>query len=212
MSLFDYLVQNRADVLLRSLQHVGLVVISVSVAVAIGIPLGILITRKPGLKGPVLAMANVVQTVPSLALFGFLLAVPFIGLGARNAIIALVVYSLLPIIRNTYTGVTGVDPSVREAARGMGMTDWQLLRIVELPLAAPVVLAGVRVAAVVAVGIATIAAAIGAGGLGVFIFRGLSMVDNGVIMAGAIPAAVLALLVDGLLHLVERRLDWRVER
>jgi osmoprotectant transport system permease protein len=212
MSLFDYLVQNRADVLLRSLQHVGLVVISVSVAVAIGIPLGILITRKPGLKGPVLAMANVVQTVPSLALFGFLLAVPFIGLGARNAIIALVVYSLLPIIRNTYTGVTGVDPAVREAARGMGMTDWQLLRIVELPLAAPVVLAGVRVAAVVAVGIATIAAAIGAGGLGVFIFRGLSMVDNGVIMAGAIPAAVLALLVDGLLHLVERRLDWRVER
>jgi osmoprotectant transport system permease protein len=212
MSLFDYLVQNRADVLLRSLQHVGLVVISVSVAVAIGIPLGILITRKPGLKGPVLAMANVVQTVPSLALFGFLLAVPFIGLGARNAIIALVVYSLLPIIRNTYTGVTGVDPSVREAARGMGMTDWQLLRVVELPLAAPVVLAGVRVAAVVAVGIATIAAAIGAGGLGVFIFRGLSMVDNGVIMAGAIPAAVLALLVDGLLHLVERRLDWRVER
>jgi osmoprotectant transport system permease protein len=212
MSLFDYLVQNRADVLLRSLQHVGLVVISVSVAVAIGIPLGILITRKPGLKGPVLAMANVVQTVPSLALFGFLLAVPFIGLGARNAIIALVVYSLLPIIRNTYTGVTGVDPSVREAARGMGMTDWQLLRVVELPLAAPVVLAGVRVAAVVAVGIATIAAAIGAGGLGVFIFRGLSMVDNGVIMAGAVPAAVLALLVDGLLHLVERRLDWRVER
>ncbi len=208
MSLFDYLVQNRADVLLRSLQHVGLVVISVSVVVAIGIPLGILITRKPGLKGPVLAMANVVQTVPSLALFGFLLAVPFIGLGARNAIIALVVYSLLPIIRNTYTGVTGVDPSVREAARGMGMTDWQLLRIVELPLAAPVVLAGVRVAAVVAVGIATIAAAIGAGGLGVFIFRGLSMVDNGVIMAGAVPAAVLALLVDGGLHLVERRLDW----
>ena len=212
MSLFDYLVQNRADVLLRSLQHVGLVVISVSVAVAIGIPLGILITRKPGLKGPVLAMANVVQTVPSLALFGFLLAVPFIGLGARNAIIALVVYSLLPIIRNTYTGVTGVDPAVREAARGMGMTDWQLLRIVELPLAAPVVLAGVRVAAVVAVGIATIAAAIGAGGLGLFIFRGLSMVDNGVIMAGAIPAAVLALVVDGGLHVIERRLDWRVKR
>jgi osmoprotectant transport system permease protein len=211
MSLFDYLVQNRADVLVRSLQHVGLVLVSVGVAVAIGIPLGVLITRRPRLKGPVLAVANVVQTVPSLALFGFLLAVPFIGLGARNAIIALVVYSLLPIIRNTYTGVTGVDPAVREAARGMGMTDWQLLRIVELPLAAPVVLAGVRVAAVVAVGIATIAAAIGAGGLGVFIFRGLSMVDNGVIMAGAIPAATLALIVDGGLHVIERRLDWRVE-
>jgi len=212
MSLFDYLVQNRADVLLRSLQHVGLVLISVGVAVAIGIPLGVLITRRPRLKGPVLAVANVVQTIPSLALFGFLLAVPFIGLGARNAIIALVVYSLLPIIRNTYTGVTGVDPAVREAARGMGMTDWQLLRIVELPLAAPVVLAGVRVAAVVAVGIATIAAAIGAGGLGVFIFRGLSMVDNGVIMAGAVPAAALALIVDGGLHVIERRLDWRVGR
>jgi len=211
MSLFDYLLQNRADVLLRSLQHVGLVSISVGVAVAIGIPLGVLITRKPRLRGPVLAVANVVQTVPSLALFGFLLAVPFIGLGARNAIIALVAYSLLPIIRNTYTGVTGVDPAVRDAARGMGMTDWQLLRIVELPLAAPVVLAGVRVAAVVAVGIATIAAAIGAGGLGVFIFRGLSMVDNGVIMAGAVPAAILALMVDGGLHVVERRMDWRVE-
>ena len=209
MSLFDYLMQNRADVLLRSLQHIGLVSISVGVAVTIGIPLGVLITRKPTLRGPVLAVANVVQTIPSLALFGFLLAVPFIGLGARNAIIALVVYSLLPIIRNTYTGVAGVDPAVRDAARGMGMTDWQLLRIVELPLAAPVVLAGVRVAAVVAVGIATIAAAIGAGGLGVFIFRGLSMVDNGVIMAGAVPAAVLALLVDGGLHLVERRIDWR---
>jgi len=193
MSLFDYLMQNRADVLLRSLQHIGLVSISVGVAVAIGIPLGVLITRKPTLRGPVLAVANVVQTIPSLALFGFLLAVPFIGLGARNAIIALVVYSLLPIIRNTYTGVTGVDPAVRDAARGMGMTAWQLLRIV-------------------AVGIATIAAAIGAGGLGVFIFRGLSMVDNGVIMAGAILAAILALVVDGGLHVVERRLDWRVER
>ena len=210
MSLFDYMLQNRSDVLLRSLQHVGLVSISVGVAVAIGIPLGVLITRKPRLRGPVLAVANVVQTIPSLALFGFLLAVPFIGLGARNAIIALVVYSLLPIIRNTYTGVTGVDPAVRDAALGMGMTDWQLLRIVELPLAAPVVLAGVRVAAVVAVGIATIAAAIGAGGLGVFIFRGLSMVDNGVIMAGAVPAAILALMVDGGLHVVERRMDWRV--
>jgi osmoprotectant transport system permease protein len=209
VSLFDYLIQNRADVLLRSLQHIGLVAVSVGFAVAIGIPLGILITRRPRFRGPVLAVANVVQTIPSLALFGFLLAVPFIGLGARNAVIALIVYSLLPIIRNTYTGITGVDPSIREAARGMGMTDRQLLRMVELPLAAPVILAGVRVAAVVAVGIATIAAAIGAGGLGVFIFRGLSMVDNGVIMAGAIPAAVLALLVDGGLHLVERRLDWR---
>jgi osmoprotectant transport system permease protein len=150
------------------------------------------------------------QTIPSLALFGFLLAVPLIGLGARNAVVALVFYSLLPIIRNTFTGIEGVDPAITEAARGMGMTDWQLLRIVELPLAAPVMLAGIRVAAVIGVGIATIAAAIGAGGLGVFIFRGLAMVDNGVIMAGAIPAAMLALLVDGGLHFVERKLDWRV--
>ena len=212
MSLFDYLIQNRADVLVRTVEHLGLVAISVGLAVSVGVPLGIMISRRPRLRGPILGGANVVQTIPSLALFGFLLTVPFIGLGARNAIIALVVYSLLPIVRNTYTGITGVDPSVREAARGMGMTDWQLLRMVELPLAAPVVLAGVRVAAVIGIGVATIAAAIGAGGLGVFIFRGLSMVDNGVIMAGAIPAAGLALLVDGLLHLVERKIDWRVKR
>ena len=212
MSLFDYLIQNRADVLVRTAEHLGLVALSVSLAVLVGVPLGIVISRSARLRGPILGSANVVQTIPSLALFGFLLTVPFIGLGARNAIIALVVYSLLPIVRNTYTGIAGVDSSVREAARGMGMTDWQLLRIVELPLAAPVVLAGVRVAAVIGIGIATIAAAIGAGGLGVFIFRGLSMVDNGVIMAGAIPAALLALLVDGVLHVVERRIDWRVRK
>ncbi len=212
MSLFDYLIQHRADVLVRTAEHIGLVTISVGLAVSVGVPLGIMISRRPRLRGPILGSANVVQTIPSLALFGFLLTVPFIGLGARNAIIALVVYSLLPIVRNTYTGIVGVDPSVREAARGMGMTDWQLLRMVELPLAAPVVLAGVRVAAVIAIGVATIAAAIGAGGLGVFIFRGLSMVDNGVIMAGAIPAAGLALLIDGLLHLVERKIDWRLSR
>jgi len=211
MSIFDYLFDNRIDVLVRTLQHLGMVVVSVGIAISVGVPLGVLITRKKSLRGPVLGVANVVQTIPSLALFGFLLAVPLIGLGARNAIIALVAYSLLPIIRNTYTGIDGVDPAIREAATGMGMTDWQLLRIVELPLAAPVLLAGIRVAAVLGVGIATIAAAIGAGGLGVFIFRGLSMVDNGVILAGAIPAALLALLVDGGLHLVERRLDWRVK-
>lgn len=212
MSVFDYLIQNRADVSWRALEHLGLVAVSVGVAVVIGVPLGVMIARRPRLRGPILGGANVMQTIPSLALFGFLLAAPLVGLGARNAIIALVVYSLLPIIRNTYAGIIGVDPAVREAARGMGMTEWQLLRIVELPLAAPVVLAGVRIAAVIGIGVATIAAAIGAGGLGVFIFRGLSMVDNGVIMAGAIPAALLALIVDGLLHLVERRLDWRTKK
>lgn len=211
MSVLDYLVANRIDVLIRTLQHLGLVAISVGIAVVMGIPLGIVIARNGRLRTPILGVANVVQTIPSLALFGFLLAVPFIGLGARNAIVALVAYSLLPIIRNTFAGIDGVDPAIREAATGMGMTDWQLLRIVELPLAAPVMLAGIRLAAVIGVGIATIAAAIGAGGLGVFIFRGLAMVDNGVILAGAIPAALLALLVDGGLHLLERRLDWRVK-
>ena len=210
MSILDYLIENRIDVLFRSLQHIGLVAASVGIAVVLGVPMGVLITRRPRLRGPVLGVANVVQTIPSLALFGFLLAVPFIGLGARNAIIALVAYSILPIVRNTFAGIDGVDPAVREAAIGMGMTNGELLRMVELPLAAPVLLAGIRVAAVMGVGIATIAAAIGAGGLGVYIFRGLSMVDNGVILAGAVPAALLALLVDGVLHLVERRLDWRV--
>jgi len=209
VSVFDYMVDNRIDVLIRTLQHFGLVAVSVGIAIVIGLPLGVLITRNGRLRAPILGIANVVQTIPSLALFGFLLAVPFIGLGARNAVIALVAYSLLPIIRNTYAGIDGVDPAIREAATGMGMTDWQLLKIVELPLAAPVMLAGIRVAAVIGVGVATIAAAIGAGGLGVFIFRGLSMVDNGVILAGAVPAALLALLVDGGLHLLERRLDWR---
>jgi osmoprotectant transport system permease protein len=211
VSVFDYMVDNRIEVLIRTLQHIGLVFASVGIAIVVGVPLGVLITRKKRLKAPVLGIANVVQTIPSLALFGFLLAVPFIGLGARNAIIALVAYSLLPIVRNTYAGIDGVDPAVRDAAVGLGMTDWQLLKMVELPLAMPVLLAGIRVAAVIGVGIATIAAAIGAGGLGVYIFRGLAMVDNGVILAGAVPAAVLALLVDGGLHFLERALDWRVK-
>ncbi len=212
MSFLDYLLRNRTDVLIRSLEHLGMVAVSSMIAIAIGVPLGILIVRNARLRGPVLGVANVFQTIPSLALFGFLIPLPLIGgIGARTAIVALVVYALLPVIRNTYAGIAGVDPAVRDAARGMGMTDRQILRIVELPLAMPVILAGVRVATVIGVGIATIAAAIGAGGLGVFIFRGLSMVDNQVILAGAVPAALLALLADGILHLVERRLDWRVE-
>ncbi len=212
MSFLDYLLRNRTDVLVRSLEHLGMVAVSSMIAIAIGVPLGILIVRNARLRGPVLGVANVFQTIPSLALFGFLIPLPLIGgIGARTAIVALVVYALLPVIRNTYAGIAGVDPAVRDAARGMGMTDRQILRIVELPLAMPVILAGVRVATVIGVGIATIAAAIGAGGLGVFIFRGLSMVDNQVILAGAVPAALLALLADGVLHLVERRLDWRVE-
>jgi osmoprotectant transport system permease protein len=155
----------------------------------------------------VLGIANVLQTIPSLALFGFLIPLPFLGgIGARTAIVALVVYGLLPVIRNTYTGIAGVDPAVREAGLGMGMRDRELLRLVELPLAAPVILAGVRIATVVGIGTATIAAAIGAGGLGVYIFRGVATVNDTLILAGALPAALLALVADGGLALVERRL------
>ena len=176
-------------------------------AVVIGLPLGVLVSRRPAWRRPVLGLANVFQTIPSLALFGLL--IPFFGIGAWTAVTALVVYALLPIVRNTYAGITGVDPAVREAGRGMGMTNGELLRYVELPLAAGVILAGVRVATVVSVGIATIAAAIGAGGLGVYIFRGVAMVDDTLILAGAVPAALLALLLDGLLGLAEWRLVWR---
>jgi osmoprotectant transport system permease protein len=158
----------------------------------------------------VLGLANVFQTIPSLALFGFLIPLPLLGgIGARTAIVALVLYALLPIVRNTYTGIAGIDPAVREAGRGMGMTDGELLRLVELPLAASVILAGIRVATVVGVGTATIAAAIGAGGLGVYIFRGVAVVDDRLILAGALPAALLALAADGLLGLLERRFAWR---
>ena len=166
--------------------------VSAGLAVAIGVPLGIALAGRPRLARPVLVLANLAQTIPSLALFGFLIPVPFIGgIGVRTAIVALVLYSLLPILRNTVTGIQQVDPAVLEAATGMGMTPRQRLRLVELPLALPVILAGVRVAAVVSVGTATIAAAIGAGGLGEYIFRGLSMVDTTTILAGAVPAGAM---------------------
>lgn len=210
MSFIDFVVRNRADVLALTLEHLVLVGASTGMAVALGVPLGVAITRSPRLRAPVLAFANVMQTIPSLAMFGFLIPLPFIGgIGARTAIVALVLYALLPVVRNTFAGITGVDDALREAARGMGMTDWQLLRLVELPLAMPVMLAGIRVATVIGVGVATIAAAIGAGGLGEFIFRGVAVVDHAVILAGAMPAALLALLLDGGLHIIERRLDWR---
>jgi osmoprotectant transport system permease protein len=207
MSLLDFFYRHRAEISTLTLEHLWLVGISMLLAVVIGVPLGILITRRARWNKPILGGANIIQTIPSLALFGFLMPLPWLGARAdRLAIAALAGYALLPIIRNTYTGIMGVDPSVREAARGMGMTDWQLLTQVELPLAAGVILAGVRVATVMTVGIATIAAAIGAGGLGEFIFRGLSMVDNRVILAGAIPAALLALAADFVLGRAERLL------
>jgi osmoprotectant transport system permease protein len=207
MNLWNFFVQNRLDIADLTLEHLWMVGASTVIAVAIGIPLGIVITRKPVLRNPVIAMANIIQTIPSLALFGFLLPAPWIGERAgRLAILALTLYALLPLIRNTYAGIEGVDRAVVEAARGMGLTDWQLLFKVELPLASSVILAGIRVAVVMSVGLATIAAAIGAGGLGELIFRGLAMVNNTVILAGAIPAAVMALAADVLLGRLEKRL------
>ena len=191
-------------------EHILLVTISTAIAVAIGVPLGIFAARRPRLASPFVAIANIVQTIPSLAMFGFLLPVPLIGgVGARAALAVLVLYGLLPIVRSTIVGITGINASIREAGVAMGMTPRQLLRQIELPLALPSIVAGVRVAAVVGVGSATIAAAIGAGGLGQYIYRGLSMVDSTVILAGAIPAALLALLVDGGLLWLERRLSSR---
>ena len=191
-------------------EHLWLVGVSMLLAVAIGVPLGILLTRQPKLKSVVLGSTNVIQTIPSLALFGLLLPLPWLGVRVdRLAITALALYGLLPLVRNTYVGITGISQSVREAAIAMGLTSGQLLWHVELPLASPVILAGIRVATVITIGVATIAAAIGAGGLGEFIFRGIAMVDNGVILAGAIPAAVMALLADMLLGGVERLLARR---
>jgi osmoprotectant transport system permease protein len=207
MNLFHFFAQNHGQVLELTLEHLWLVGISTLLAVLIGIPLGILIAHWPLLNKPVLTIANIIQTIPSLALFGFLLPVPWLGDRAeRLAILALTLYALLPLIRNTYTGIRGVDPAVVEAGRGMGLTDLQLLLKVELPLALSVILSGVRVAVVISVGLATIAAAIGAGGLGELIFRGLAMVNNQLILAGAIPAAGLALLADFGLGWVEKRL------
>lgn len=181
-------------------EHLMLVSVAVAAAAAIGVPVGILLTRRPRMSGPVLALANVFQTIPSLALFGFLIPILGVyGIGRVPALVALFLYALLPIVRNTFTGIGGVDPAVRDAARGMGMTDWQLLSLVELPLAAGVIVAGLRVATVISVGTATIAAAVGAGGLGTLIFRGLRMNDNSLILQGAVPAAAMALAADALL-------------
>ncbi len=210
MNVFDFMIRNRVEVLRLTLEHLALVAMAMALAVLIGVPLGIVLTRRRALRRWVLGAANVVQTVPSLALFGFLIPVPLIGgIGGRTAIVALTLYALLPIIRNTFAGISGVDRAVIEAARGMGMTDGQQLWQVEIPLALGVVLAGIRVATVISIGVATIAAAIGAGGLGTYIFRGVAMVDNQVILAGAIPAAVLAVLADLTLGWAERRLAAR---
>lgn len=200
-----FITQHASEIETLTLEHLWLTGGAMLLAAAIGIPTGILLTRYPRWARPVLGFANVIQTIPSLALFGFLLPLPWFGdRAARIAIAALTAYALLPIVRNTYAGIQGVEPTVIEVAQALGMTGMQRLRMVELPLAAGFILAGLRTATVTCVGIATIAAAVGAGGLGEFIFRGVASVDNRLVLAGAIPAAGLALIADGLLGLVER--------
>jgi osmoprotectant transport system permease protein len=196
------------DILKLTGEHLLLVVSALAVAVLIGVPLGIALTRHPGARRWLLGFANVMQTIPSLALFGFLIPIPFIGgIGKRTVIVALVLYALLPILRNTFVGIMNVDAAVCESAVAMGMTDGQLLRQVQIPLAAQTIMVGIRIATVTTIGTATIAAAIGGGGLGVFIFRGVASVDTAQILAGAVPAALLALGADGGLGWIERKLS-----
>lgn len=207
MTPWRFLIEHRSEILDATLDHITLVVIAMLIAVAIAVPLGMLIVQHPHLRTIALGVASIFQTIPSLALFGFLIPIPFIGgIGRRTAIVALVLYALLPILRNTYVGLTNIDPAILEAAEAMGMTHAQILLRVRFLLARSVILAGIRTATVITIGVATIAAAIGAGGLGTFIFRGVAMVNDSVILAGAIPAALLAIFADLLLALLERRL------
>ena len=197
-----------SDILRLTIEHLTLVTSAMAIAIALAVPFGVLLTRHPAVRTWLLGFASVANTIPSLALFGFLIPVPWIGgIGPRSAIVALVLYALLPILRNTFVGIASVDPAVVESAVAMGMTANQILRQVQLPLAARPILAGIRVATVATIGAATIAAAIGAGGLGVFIFRGIASVDTAQILAGAIPAAALALIADGGLGWIERKLS-----
>lgn len=207
ISASGFLQEHWDEITSLTLEHLWLTGAAMFFATAVAIPLGILMARKRALARPVLGVVNTLQTIPSLAMFGFLMPLPFIGeRAARIAIVALVAYALLPIVRNTYAGITGVDATVMDVAEALGMTSWQRLRKVELPLAMPFILAGLRTATVTCVGIATIAAAVGAGGLGEFIFRGVASVDNRLVLAGAVPAALLALAADGLLGLLEWKL------
>jgi osmoprotectant transport system permease protein len=204
---WSFLFTHQAEIISATLEHLTLVVIAMAFAICIGVPLGMLIVQRPALRSASLGIASIFQTIPSLALFGFLIPVPFIGgIGKHTAIVALVLYAILPILRNTYVGLTSIDPAVLEAAVAMGMTSKQILWRVRLPLSLTFILAGIRTATVITIGVATIAAAIGAGGLGTFIFRGVAMVNDAVILAGAIPAAALALMADFLLGFIERRL------
>lgn len=208
--MIEFLRLHWPEIARLTFEHLWLTVFAMLLAAAIGLPLGIFLTRHERLAQPVIAITNVIQVIPSLALFGLLLPVPWLGENAaRLAILALTGYALLPIVRNTYAGIRAVDPALIDVAQAMGMTNSQRLWKVELPLGASVILAGLRTATVTCVGVATIAAAIGAGGLGELIFRGVASVDNGLVLAGAIPAALLALLADGLLGLLEKKLAVR---
>lgn len=203
----QFILERKAQVIILTLEHLHLTGISVLMAIVVGVPAGVLITRIRPLARWVLGLANLIQTIPSLALLGFLLPLPLIGgIGTRPAIVALFLYSLLAIIRNTFTGIDQVDKNIKEAGLGMGMTNGQILTMIELPLAVPVIMAGIRISTVICVGIATLCAAIGAGGLGQFIFRGIAMVNNKMILTGAIPAAILALGLDALFHWIENYL------
>lgn len=208
MSAWNFFLSHRAEIFGVTLEHLELVLIAMFLALLIGVPLGMLSVHRQTLRAIALGAASIFQTIPSLALFGFLIPIPFIGgIGKRTAIVALTLYALLPILRNTYVGLTGIDPAVLESAEAMGMTRSQILFRVRLPLALPFMLAGIRIATILTIGVATIAAAIGAGGLGTFIFRGVALVNDALILAGAIPAALLAILADFFLGCLERRLQ-----
>ncbi|MDR8392014.1 ABC transporter permease/substrate-binding protein [Aliifodinibius sp. S!AR15-10] len=204
LNLWNFILENRNEIVEQTGEHIGLTLVALAIALAIGIPLSLYLTRNRKIAGTVLGAVGVIQTIPSIALLGFLL--PLLGIGATPAIVALFLYALLPIVRNTYAGIDEVDPAVLEAARGMGMTDGQVLRKVELPLAVPVIFAGIRTATVINVGVATLCALIGAGGLGEYIFRGIALNNMDMILAGAFPAAALALIFDYILGLIERNI------
>jgi osmoprotectant transport system permease protein len=207
MSAWKFFFEHRGEIFSTTLEHLQLVLIAMILAILIGVPLGMLVVHRQALRVMALGLASIFQTIPSLALFGFLIPIPFIGgIGKRTAIVALTLYALLPILRNTYVGLVGIDPAILESAEAMGMTRSQMLFRVRFPLALAVILAGIRTATIITIGVATIAAAIGAGGLGIFIFRGVALVNNALILAGAIPAALLAILADFLLGMLERRL------
>jgi len=207
MKLWEFFATHRVEILEATRAHLFLVCVSMAIAILIGVPLGMLLVKRKVIRGVALGIVSILQTIPSLALFGFLIPLPFLGgIGTRTAVIALVLYALLPILRNTVVGLTNLDPAVLEAAEAMGMTESQILLKVRFPLGLSVILAGIRTATVITIGVATIAAAIGAGGLGTFIFRGVAMVSDAVILAGAIPAALLTLAADAVLGLIERKL------